>query len=296
MELAQYQERGYIMDWISPLDFRAAQADVLYKVEPKGSTEESNPLRNLPGWFSSSEDFEKWTSGDNDSLVCSGLPASGKTIFATAIIQYLNRYYRAENVTIICIYCNHRGVQNHAIDLIAAILRQLVQNRCVVSDNIKNLYRKHSVHNTRPELEEISLTLQEEIKTYAKVFLVVDGLDTWHEEHLLNDEEPLLDKVGIAEGRIRWLTTSSSRLAVRLAENPSLGKVARVRLRKSYKAMEHFTDRHISSSGRLCQYLGRKPSAIAIADGKYVCPMINLGSEFSHSGSIVARPNRKVLI
>jgi hypothetical protein len=83
-------------------------------------------------------------------------------------------------VGIAFVYCNYK--EDHSVeDLLGSILQQLAQRRSSVSESIRNLYKSHIWKQTRPSITETVRTLQSEIQSLAKVFIVVDALDEYSE-------------------------------------------------------------------------------------------------------------------
>jgi hypothetical protein len=70
-----------------------------------------------------------------------------------------------------------------ATNLIASLLKQLVQHRPTISDNVQSFYNKHQDQSTHPTLDEFIITLDTEIKRYVKVFIIVDALDECSESN-----------------------------------------------------------------------------------------------------------------
>jgi hypothetical protein len=62
-------------------------------------------------------------------------------------------------------------------NLIASLLKQLVQDHSAAYDRVKSLYEYHHDRRTRPTLNGIQQALQSEIGTFTKVFIIVDALD-----------------------------------------------------------------------------------------------------------------------
>jgi hypothetical protein len=58
-----------------------------------------------------------------------------------------------------------------------SLLKQLVQDRPLVPENIKSLYRQHRNQGTSPPLDEISKVLQSIVADYSRTFIIVDALD-----------------------------------------------------------------------------------------------------------------------
>jgi len=87
------------------------------------------------------------------------------------------RYLYDENIGLACVYFDHKQ-EFRTIDILGSILKQIVQRRAVVSDEIHEIYRiRYEKRGTRPTLKDVSTALQVEISRFTKVFLVLDALD-----------------------------------------------------------------------------------------------------------------------
>lgn len=99
------------------------------------------------------------------------------------------------------IYCHYKEQTLQTLfNLIASLLKQLVQDYPAAYNRIKLLYNHHEDRGTLVTLEEIRQTLQSEIKMFAKVFIIVDALDECSEAggargKLLNELRSLADTV-----------------------------------------------------------------------------------------------------
>jgi hypothetical protein len=78
-----------------------------------------------------------------------------------------------------CIFCNHKERTDQTYtDLVASLLRQLVEERGTVSMQVEKLYTEHTKKNTRPTSQEFLDALKREISAFCStVFIVVDALD-----------------------------------------------------------------------------------------------------------------------
>ena len=74
------------------------------------------------------------------------------------------------------------------MNLVASLLKQLVQQHGVVSEDLKNLYCRHLKCETRPMLDEVFKMLQSEMNRYRQVFVVVDALDECSIENRVRQE------------------------------------------------------------------------------------------------------------
>ena len=65
--------------------------------------------------------------------------------------------------------------------LLAAILKQLVQDRLSIVEHIEWLYQKHASKGTKPSLDEINNTLRDILAYYPTVHVVIDILDEYQD-------------------------------------------------------------------------------------------------------------------
>ena len=99
-------------------------------------------------------------------------------MLAAIVIDYLCNMIRSVDTGIVYIYCNYKmQLDQTPVNLIASLLKQLLQQHGVVSDGLKTLYCHHVNHGTRPTLDEVFRMLQSEMNSYRQVFVVVDALD-----------------------------------------------------------------------------------------------------------------------
>lgn len=76
-----------------------------------------------------------------------------------------------------------RSKPNTLRELIASILKQLVQSHPVISKWAMSLYDKHYSKATYPSLEELTEALRMEVDRYSRIFVIVDALDELDELH-----------------------------------------------------------------------------------------------------------------
>jgi hypothetical protein len=122
------------------------------------------------------------------------------------IVDHLQRFFRNVDVAVACIYCNYKEqIAQTVSNLIASLVRQLVQDRSVISDGIKTLYELHHYRGTHPTLDELTEALESEIRTYSKVFVIVDALDECPED---GTRANLLGELQSLTGTVNLLVTS----------------------------------------------------------------------------------------
>jgi hypothetical protein len=111
------------------------------------------------------------------------------------------------SVGVAFIYCNYKEQTLQTVThLIASLLKQLVQDCSVISDNVKSFYRSHQNRGTYPTLNDFIKALAAEVKTYAKVFIVVDALDECTESN--GSRIKLLKALRSLAGPVNLMVTS----------------------------------------------------------------------------------------
>lgn len=161
------QERGRILAWLSPLDFRAKYHDVLSRRHPGTSQ-----------WILDSPEFMSWRNRKSEVLWCTGIPGAGKTVLASIIIERLEKDLMTdENMALAYLYCSYQDPEHTFRNLIASILRQLLQPQATVPQRIERFYKSHLMENTQPTLEQLMVELQIVLSESTDVFVVLDALD-----------------------------------------------------------------------------------------------------------------------
>jgi hypothetical protein len=155
------------MEWLSPDSFAAQQSDLITRKQ--GDTGQ---------WFLESCEFAEWVNGKSQTLFCPGIPGAGKTMMAAIAVHRLQNTVQTADIGVACLYCNYkRQVEQTAPNLVAAIIKQLVQDRPSIAQSLSGLYEHHRGRRTRPTLEELSNILQSVVANYSKVYVVLDALD-----------------------------------------------------------------------------------------------------------------------
>src|SRR3984957_2262191 len=88
-----------------------------------------------------------------------------------------------DSVATTFIYCNYKEQAEQTVpNLVASLLRQIVQGRRAISDDVKSFFERHRRETSRPTLDQLTNVLISEIQTHSKVFIVVDALDECRED------------------------------------------------------------------------------------------------------------------
>src|ERR1700722_1748401 len=122
------------------------------------------------------------------------------------VVNHLQTLFEEnDSVATTFIYCNYKAqAEQTASNLIATLLKQIVQDRRAISDHVKSFYERHRRRYTHPTLDQLTNVLISEIQTYSKVFIVVDALDECRED----DETRLLEVLRSLPQQVNLMVTS----------------------------------------------------------------------------------------
>ncbi|RYP59079.1 hypothetical protein DL769_008695 [Monosporascus sp. CRB-8-3] len=157
-----------ILNWLTPIDFGLQHSDFLKRRQP-----------GTGQWLLDSVEYQTWINMDKQTLFCPGIPGAGKTILTSIVVDDLSTRFQSDRKTgFAYIYCTFQRQDEQNVDnLLASLLKQLVQRQPILPSSLKNLYDRHKMERTRPLLEETSRVLQSVASMYSRVFIVVDALD-----------------------------------------------------------------------------------------------------------------------
>ena len=161
------QERLALLEWLTPLNFPAQQ-----------SFFDSRRQKDTGQWLLQSAEFKTWMSGTRTTLLCKGMQGAGKTMLACTVIDHLIKTLYSGEMLVTYIYCDYskQHEQKH-VNLIASILKQLLQHQVFVPENVWKSYRHHTNSGTRPKAEEMYDMLQTSLSTFPQIYIVVDAVD-----------------------------------------------------------------------------------------------------------------------
>jgi Cdc6-like AAA superfamily ATPase len=163
-------ERRAILDWLTPLDYAPQQGDFI------GRRQEG-----AGNWLLNSDEFKTWLNQNKQTLYCPGIPGAGKTMITSIIIQHLWESFQNDaSVGIAYLYCNfRRQLEQKPIDLLASLLKQLVQEQISMPESLKSLYKKCKTNRARLSIDEVSKVLRSVVAGYSRVFIIIDALDEY---------------------------------------------------------------------------------------------------------------------
>ena len=161
------QKHHSIIEWLSPTDFPTQQHDIITR-RHEGTGQ----------WFLESPEFKRWLQGSDKTLFCPGIPGAGKTMMAAITIDHLWRTTQSDDIRIAYLFCSYKiQADQIATTLLAAILKQLVQNQPDIAAPVMEIYDLHSNQRSRPSFDEIFRALQSVCSSYPAIYIIVDALD-----------------------------------------------------------------------------------------------------------------------
>jgi hypothetical protein len=162
------QEHRSILDWLTSTDYGTQQSDFI-----------SRRQEGTGQWLLDSDEFQRWFNESKQTLFCPGIPGAGKTIITSIIVEHLQTNIRNDaSIGIAYLYCNFRRQQEQRpANLLASLLKQLIQRRPSVPESFTTLYKRHKDERTRPSFDEISKVLHSIVADYSKTFIIIDALD-----------------------------------------------------------------------------------------------------------------------
>ncbi|RBA14494.1 hypothetical protein FPRO05_03286 [Fusarium proliferatum] len=87
-------------------------------------------------------------------------------------------FSKDKTIGIAFVYCNfQRQNDQTAKELVASLLKQLLQSLPVMPESIKLLYERHRTKGSPPSLEDVSSNLLSTAKLFSRVFIIIDALD-----------------------------------------------------------------------------------------------------------------------
>ncbi|KAI9776091.1 MAG: hypothetical protein M1839_000604 [Geoglossum umbratile] len=241
------QETQRIVDWLSPLNSWLKQADI------------SNQRQTGTGkWLLDDPIFLEWVKGDVESIWCRGMPGVGKTVLASAVIEFLEKDLPIPDIGLAFIYCNYKERLSQKVEYFAGtIVRQLVEQRPAIADEVRELYEERRGKGTRLSCAEYLGLLQSLAKGCSAVYIIVDALD----ECIDKDEEPiwssLLTKLKASVPNMHLFCASRHISDV----GGSLAGSAHIEIRATDADIEAYVREQIKSKDRLLGFC-REDSAL----------------------------------
>ncbi|KAJ7453540.1 ankyrin repeat-containing domain protein [Mycena galericulata] len=235
-------ERNMIIEWYSPLNFFLRQADILATCQP-----------GTGRWLLQTQTFKEWKSGKGGVLWCHGMPGAGKTVLLSIVVDHLRTDQDIENTGVAVIYLNHKETDMRTpSQLLASLWRQLVFGKSIPR-HLGDLHKRHCETRTRPSVDEDRAVLHSTISEYSKVFVLVDAMDEYPEEHR-NTLLHLLCALGPA---VNLMLTS--RPHINIENIVPTSRLETLEIRATEEDVRKYLDGQILKSSRLRNHIKNSP-------------------------------------
>lgn len=173
-----------------------------------------------------SDGLSEFTLGSGCILTNACLAGVGKTVLScvvkfhlsglradcqhrSVVIDFLEQDLPIPHIGLAFIYCNHKEYQSQNLEyLLRAIIRQLVEQRMSIPENICSLYSQHRGKRTAATKEECLWMLQSLSKDSTEVYVVIDALDECIDKENRHFWSDLLEQLRESVAHIRLLCTS----------------------------------------------------------------------------------------
>jgi hypothetical protein len=95
------------------------------------------------------------------------------------VVNHLETIFKKDkNIAITYIYCNYKEQTEQTVfNLVANLLKQIIQANGVIPEDIKSLYDYHYTRETLPSLNELMSALTVEVAQKSTAFILVDAFD-----------------------------------------------------------------------------------------------------------------------
>lgn len=197
-QFAQRDNRATILDWLSPIDHKSHQEETFRK--------------HCPGtgqWILSSEGFQHWLEGQNQTLFCPGIPGAGKTIIASFLIDHLRKQFANDDVGIAYVYGRPYDYTYNMHHIFRSLLKQLALSRPSIPDAVQSLYQDQKDRGDGPSTVKVRNVLNSVVGLFSRVLIVIDAFD----ELPLSDKllEHILSEVKLWQSRYNVSLLATSR-------------------------------------------------------------------------------------
>lgn len=154
----------------------------------------------LPGtdlWALTDPIYKQWENGDTNTLLCPGMPGSGKSILhATLVHDLRSRYEHDAGFVVIYFYCSfQRQAEQTVRNILAVLVRQMLQEQRQLYPEVKDLYDKHCNRRTHPTADELEDLLQSLVQRYRRVYILMDAMDECVGDGDVNNCVDVLDRI-----------------------------------------------------------------------------------------------------
>jgi hypothetical protein len=99
-------------------------------------------------------------------------------MIAAIAIDHLLNYVQDSARGVAYVFCNYKAQEEQdTSSMLAALLKQLVQARPLITGSVERLHKQHTDRGTRPSLDEVLSCLRDVLAHYSATYIVIDALD-----------------------------------------------------------------------------------------------------------------------
>ncbi|KAH6910848.1 hypothetical protein BKA70DRAFT_94920 [Coprinopsis sp. MPI-PUGE-AT-0042] len=164
LDAFQLQE---VAAWLSPINFR----DIL-----GANLDKRTPQTGI--WFTEGLELDRWLTLDGGVLWCTGMPGAGKTMLSSIAVDYFQRQAEANpgKMSISFAFCRYTEPLS-VTEILAALVRQNLENHPSLLSEVQPLYIKHRSKGTKPSQGELIQVLTRFTTRFEINIYSLDGLD-----------------------------------------------------------------------------------------------------------------------
>ncbi|KAH6912504.1 hypothetical protein BKA70DRAFT_1397653 [Coprinopsis sp. MPI-PUGE-AT-0042] len=153
-----------VLDFLSLVNFRNIQQE-----------NHGNWMPDTLKWFLEGSMYQWWLETQGAIVWGTGMPGAGKTILASVAIQD-SEDHAPSDICIGYVYCRYTEPMK-VRDILAALVRQLLERYPHLLPTVKPLYNKHDLQRTSPTQSELVDVIRAICKSFKIARLFIDGLD-----------------------------------------------------------------------------------------------------------------------
>jgi Cdc6-like AAA superfamily ATPase len=159
-----------VSHWLSPIDASAQLRDYLAK-----------RTRGTGTWLLQSQEFQEWigNSSKGNIIWLTGNLGVGKSTLCACVIDHLTSTFSMNDVFGLAFFYPEFATRGGSMsqDLFSVLLKQLVLSKDTLPNSLKSLHETYSERNDRPSSKDLWNMIKSVIRSYSRVFVVIDSLD-----------------------------------------------------------------------------------------------------------------------
>ncbi|TFK28267.1 hypothetical protein FA15DRAFT_559893, partial [Coprinopsis marcescibilis] len=156
-----------LANWLTKINYREVWMDYIAQRTP-----------GTGAWYLRRRQFTRWMENPGEILCGTGIPGAGKTIISSIVIQHLQEYVDVSTGTACVAFAFYRYSDQVSVkDILAALVRQLLEDHPAVYELVKVMYDHHNRRSTHPSKAELLNILQQTSRIFTRRFYTLDALD-----------------------------------------------------------------------------------------------------------------------